>query len=45
VTIDLEIATSHRELFQSDPLGQVWLPRGSERRIRIAQLEGNGSRQ
>jgi len=39
IDIRLRIATSHRDLFEADPLGQVWLPLRFERRIRLEELQ------
>lgn len=39
IDIGLRIATSHRGLFETDPLGQVWLPLRFERRIRMEELQ------
>lgn len=38
IKIGIPVLTSHRELFYADPLGPVWLPVGSERRVSLSQL-------
>jgi hypothetical protein len=34
----MKVATCHRELFEGDPLGSVWLPVSSERRVPLCWL-------
>lgn len=39
IDIRIPIATSHRGLYETDPLGQVWLPPRLEQRIHLVELQ------
>jgi hypothetical protein len=38
IDIGIPVLTSHRELYFADPLGPVWLPVRSERRVSLLHL-------